>query len=183
MKIHGDIIRRGEVFYPIANEGSNDNLVVCTAINKTFNVAGLHCSNMIIPDKRLREKFQTALGMHFPSPFAISALIAAYNEGSEWLEQLNDYIDGNFDHMGAFLTEKMPEVKYWRPEGTYIGWLDFSDYGLSPEEIHDRIYNKANVVLQDGKMFGESSAQYQRICIPTRRALLNEALERIAQEF
>jgi cystathionine beta-lyase len=123
------------------------------------------------------------MGMQFPSPFTISALIAAYNESEDWLEQLKDYIDDNIDFLEQFLTERMPRVKFWKPEGTYIAWLDFSDYGLTPEEIHNRIYNKANVVLEDGKLFGEGSEQFQRICLPTPRSLLIEAMERIAKEF
>lgn len=182
-EIHGDLIRQDKVFYPMANVADIENMLICTAINKTFNVAGLHCSNIIIKNKELREKFSKTMGVQSPSPFAISALIAAYNEGEEWLDQLKEYIDGNFDFLEKFLKERMPKVKYWRSEGTYIAWLDFSEYGLSPEEVHKRIYIDANVVLEDGKMFGEASADFQRICLPTPRSILQEALERIAKEF
>ncbi|MFC2107072.1 MalY/PatB family protein [Bacteroidota bacterium] len=182
-EIHGDLIRKEETFIPITKVSDYEKIIVCTAINKTFNLAGLHCSNIIITNSELKEKFQKELGMQFPSPFAISALIAAYNEGEEWLEQLNEYIDGNLNFLGEFLKEKMPEVKYWRPEGTYIVWLDFSAYGLSPQEIHNRIYMKANVVLEDGILFGEKSTDFQRICIPSPRSIIAEAMERIAREF
>ena len=82
------------------------------------------------------------------------------------------------------LAEKMPKVKVRIPEGTYVMWMDFSDYGLSPEEIHDRIYNKANVLLEDGKMFGEEGFDFQRICIPSPRPInsgkrLKELLENL----
>jgi len=182
-EIHGDLIRVSETFYPIATLADTSNIVICTAINKTFNLAGMHCSNIVIPNPELREKYQKVMGMQFPSPFTISAMIAAYNEGEEWLEQLKDYIDGNFDFLEQFLAKSIPEVKYRRPEGTYIAWLDFSGYGLSPEEIHKRIYVDANVVLEDGKMFGDHSPYFQRVCIPTRRSLLSEAMERIALQF
>ena len=62
-------------------------------------------------------------------------------------------------------------------------WMDFSSYGISPKEVHDRIYNKANVVLEDGKMFGEEGLPFQRICIPSPRPIIKEAFERIAKEF
>lgn len=182
-EIHGDLIRSHETFYPLSKVADEDNLVICTAINKTFNLAGLHCSNIVITHPDLKEKFRQEMGLQFPSPFSISALIAAYNEGEEWLDQLKEYIDGNFDYLESFLKEKMPQVKFWKPEGTYIAWLDFSGYGLSPEEVHDRIYIKANVVLEDGKMFGEGSPHFQRICLPTRRSLLAKAMERIALQF
>jgi cysteine-S-conjugate beta-lyase len=183
-EIHGDLIRRNQTFIPIAKTVDNtDHIITFTAINKTFNVAGLHCTNVIITNPELRKTFSSVMGMHLPSPFTVSALIAVYNEGEEWLEQLKDYVDGTMDWVVKFLTEKMPKVKVRIPEGTYIMWMDFSGYGLSPEEVHDRIYNKANVLLEDGKMFGEEGLPYQRICIPSPRPLIREAFERIAREF
>ena len=111
------------------------------------------------------------------------ALIAAYNESEDWLTQANAYIDDNLKFLESFLKERMPQVKFWMPEGTYIGWLDFRGYGLSPEEVHKRIYIDANVVLEDGEMFGEEGAGFQRICVPSPRTILEEALERIAAQF
>jgi cystathionine beta-lyase len=183
-EIHGDLIRRDQKFTPIAKLADNDqHIITCTAINKTFNVAGLHCTNMILPNPSLREKFTMALGHQVATPFAISALIAAYNEGEEWLEQLKEYIDGTMEWVKNFLAERMPKVKTRIPEGTYLMWLDFSGYGISPKEVHDRIYNKANVILEDGKMFGEEGLQYQRICLPSPRPVIKEAFERIANQF
>jgi cysteine-S-conjugate beta-lyase len=183
-EIHGDLIRQNQTFIPIAKAADNtDHIVTFTAINKTFNVAGLHCTNVIISNPELRETFNRIMGFHLPSPFTISALIAVYNEGEEWLEQLKEYIDGTMQWVVKFLAERMPKVKVSIPEGTYIMWMDFSGLGLSPEDVHDRIYNKANVILEDGKMFGDEGLQYQRICIPSPRPLIQEAFERIAREF
>ena len=183
-EIHGDILRKGQQFFPLATVAGGGNLVSLTAINKTFNLAGLQCTNAIIADPELRAKFSAACGFKLPTPFAISALIAAYNEGEEWLEQVNDYIDGNIDWIMNFLKEKMPLVKCFRPEGTYILWLDFRSYGLSAAEIHQRIYNRANVILEGGAQFDpEGGVGFERICIPARRALIQEVFERIAREF
>jgi cystathionine beta-lyase len=183
-EIHGDLIRRDQVFIPIAKLAEDDrHIITCTAINKTFNVAGLHCTNMILPNPELREKFIKALGNQVATPFAISALIAAYNEGEEWLEQLKEYLDGTMEWVKNFLSENMPKVKTRIPEGTYLMWMDFSSYGLSPKEVHERIYNKANVILEDGGMFGEEGLPYQRICLPSPRPIIKEAFERIAREF
>lgn len=183
-EIHGDLIRENQTFSPIAKVTNNaDHIITCTAINKTFNVAGLHCTNVIIPNVEVRDAFSKVMGMHLPSPFMVSALIAVYNEGEEWLEQLNKYLDGTIDYVRNFLSEKMPTVKVAIPEGTYVMWLDFSGYGLTSKEVHDRIYNQANVLLEDGEMFGEEGAGYQRICISSPRPLIKEALERIAKEF
>ena len=182
-EIHSDLIRSDKTFYSVANVSDLENVVVCTAINKTFNLAGLHCSNIVIKNKDLRKNFQTELGVKSPSPFEINALIAAYNHGEEWLTQLKTYLDETFDLIDVFLKENMPKVKFWKPEGTYLAWLDFSDYDLSPEEIHKRIYTNANVVLQDGKAFGQKSSYFQRMCIPSPRSIILEALERISKQF
>jgi len=183
-EIHGDLIRCNTTFQPISTiVEDNEHILVCTAINKTFNLAGLHCSNIVITNPKLRKLFSKEMGIQSPSPFAISALKAAYNDGEEWLEQLKAYIDKNFEFLDNFLAQKMPKVKFHIPEGTYIGWLDFSGYGLTPEEVHDRIYNKANVVLEGGKIFGENSPEFERICIPSPKSLLEDAMERIAKEF
>jgi cysteine-S-conjugate beta-lyase len=183
-EIHGDLIRRNQTFIPIAKATDNNNhIITCTAINKTFNVAGLHCTNVIIPNQAHKKTFSKEMGMQMASPFTISALIAVYNEGEDWLEQLKEYIDGTMEFVQRFLAEKMPKVKVRIPEGTYVMWMDFSAYGISPKEVHDRIYNKANVILEDGSMFGDEGVNYQRICIPSPRPMIKEAFERIAREF
>ncbi|MDR6999805.1 MalY/PatB family protein [Neobacillus niacini] len=183
-EIHGDLVRRNQTFIPIAKAVDNvDHIITFTAINKTFNVAGLHCTNVIISNPELRITMNKVMGMHLPSPFTVSALIAVYTEGEDWLEQLKEYIDGTMDWVVNYLAEKIPKVRVKIPEGTYIMWMDFSGYGLTPEEVHERIYNKANVILEDGKMFGEEGLPFQRICIPSPRPLIKEAFERIAREF
>lgn len=183
-EIHGDLVRRNQTFIPIAKAVDNvDHIITFTAINKTFNVAGLHCTNVIISNPELRITMNKVMGMHLPSPFTVSALIAVYTEGEDWLEQLKEYIDGTMDWVVNYLAEKIPKVRVIIPEGTYIMWMDFSGYGLTPEEVHERIYNKANVILEDGKMFGEEGLPFQRICIPSPRPLIKEAFERIAREF
>jgi cystathionine beta-lyase len=159
-------------------------ILTCTAVNKTFNLAGLHATNVVIQDRNLREKFTDSIGWITPNPFTVAAVIAAYNEGEEWLEQLREYLDGNIDWVLDFLKHRMPRVKCFRPEGTYILWMDFRGYGLSSQEIHQKIYIDANVVLEGGEMFDpDHGGGFERICVPTRRALLQEVFERIALQF
>lgn len=183
-EIHGDLVRCNQKFTPIAKVAEKaEHIITCTAINKTFNVAGLHCTNVIIPNEKLRKLFINEIGMQLASPFTITALISAYNEGEEWLEQLKEYIDGTMKWVVEFLAERMPKVKVKIPKGTYLMWMDFSGYGISPQEVHERIYNRANVILEDGSMFGAEGLQFQRICIPSPRPIIKEAFERIAREF
>ena len=183
-EVHCDIVRKGIKFFTAGKIGKTENTIVLTAINKTFNCAGLQCSHAIIHDTALREKYEEAVGWRMPSPFAIAATIAAYTEGDEWLEQVLDYIDGTIDWVIEFIRENMPKVKVLRPEGTYVLWMDFRETGLSAEEVHDRIYNRANVILEPGIMFDpDNGAGFERICLPSSRQIIEEAFRRIAVEF
>jgi len=183
-EVHCDIVRRGVKFISAALVSPPTNTVVLNALNKTFNCAGLQVSHAIIADPALREKYLSVSGRISPSAFASAALIAAYNEGEEWLEQLLDYLDSTIDETVAFVRERMPKVKVWRPEGTYVLWMDFRGTGLSSEEIHERIYNKANVCLEGGSFFDpDNGAGFERACLPSPRSVIREAFERIANEF
>lgn len=182
-EIHGDLIRCDCTFTPISKLVADDShIITCTAINKTFNVAGLHATNMIITDANRRQAFKEALGHLLPSPFSNYAVIAVYTDGEAWVEALKAYLDETIDWVLDFLKEKMPKVKCVRPEGTYIMWLDFRAYGLSPEEIHRRIYVEANVILSGGKTYDpDLGAGFERICISSPRAMIQEAFKRIEQ--
>lgn len=184
-EIHGDLIRRDSTFVPIVKAADeSDHIVTCTAINKTFNVAGLHATNIVISNADLRKKFKKELGMNMPTPFTVEAVIAAYTNGEEWLEELKEYLDGTIDWVMDFVKEKLPKVKCVRPEGTYIFWMDFSGYGLTAEEVHQKIYIDANVVLEGGKMFDPDLGDgFERICLSSPRSLVQEAFIRIARQF
>jgi cystathionine beta-lyase len=183
-EIHGDLIRIGKSFTPLARLIDPDGLVTCTAANKTFNLAGLKATNVVIQDPKLREIFTGFIGMMMPGPFTVQAVTAAYRYGDEWLSQLREYLDGNIAWTLNFLKEKMPSVKVAEPEGTYILWMDFRGYGLTAAEIHDRIYNRADVILENGSMFDpDLGAGFERICLPAPRSVIQEAFTRIAREF
>ena len=100
------------------------------------------------------------------------------------VQQLREYLDGTIDWTVNFLKENMPKVKVARPEGTYFLWMDFREYGLPPKEIHDKIYLDANVIMEDGEGFStECGYGFQRICLSTRRSMIQEAFTRIAKAF
>lgn len=184
-EIHGDLIRKDKKFTPIAKLAEDDsNIVTCTAINKTFNTAGLHSTAIVIKNKEIREIFNTSLGSNHPTPFTINAVISAYNECEDWLEELKEYLDGSFDWVIDFLGKNMPKVKCVKPEGTYLLWLDFRAYGISAEEIRKRIYNDANVILERGALFDPDQGEgFERICLSSPRPIVKEAFERIAKAF
>lgn len=186
-EIHSDLIYPPNKHIPFGkiSEEFEMNSIVCTSPSKTFNLAGLQLSNIIIPNKRIRQELNNKLqtiGMD-PNSFASVAQIAAYNHGEEWLEQLLAYLQDNLAFMDGFIKEKMPKVKLIKPEATYLAWLDFREYSLTYQELQTLMRKKAKVALDDGYIFGPGGEQFQRINFACPRAILEEALERIARSL
>ena len=182
-EIHSDLVFRPNVHTPAASlsEELMMNTITCMAPSKTFNLAGVQVSDVIVPDRRLRRKLAGSLKSAgvMPNVFGLAAQTAAYNEGEEWLEQLLEYLAGNLDFMENFITSELPEVKFRRPEGTYLAWLDFSGYGFTTEELQNRMKNKAGVALDDGYIFGDGGEPCQRINFACPRSVLIKAMERL----
>jgi cystathionine beta-lyase len=183
-EIHGDLILRGLVFTPLASISQDfaQHVVVCTAPSKTFNLAGLHTSNIIIPDRQLRASYKKTLlstGLFGVNPFGVVALEAAYNHGDEWLDQVLDYIQGNLHFLEKYVSQHIPQIRVIKPEGTYLVWLDCRRLGLGKWELKDLMLNEAGVYLNDGFIFGPEGEGFERINIACPRSILAEALERI----
>lgn len=187
-EIHSDIVFEGNrhTVYGSLSEAAAENSIICTAPSKSFNLAGLQFSNIIIPNAKLRIAFQREVdrtGYDEPSLMGIVAATAAYSEGGEWFDAARDYIWKNIQFASNYIEENCPKIKVMIPEGTYLLWLDFSAFGLSDEEIDERILNRAKVWLDNGKMFGDEGKFFQRINCATPRKILAEALERICAQF
>lgn len=184
-EVHCDILRKGVHYTPFLKACVNKaHAIVLVGINKSFNMAGLSCSNAIVQDPDLYKAIMKDYPMTMPTPFAIAGHIAAYTEGDEWMDQVCEYIDGNMDFVIDFFKKEMPKVKIARPEGTYCLWMDFRDYGLSDADVHKRIYVDANVLLQDGTAHDPVEGQcWQRMCVPCSRKVLETACRRIAAAF
>ncbi|MGV8135642.1 MAG: MalY/PatB family protein [Mangrovibacterium sp.] len=186
-EIHSDLIFGDYRHIPFAtlSEEVAGNCVVCMAPSKTFNVAGLSTSFLVIPNKRLYTAYERSLRiphLHMGNLFGTAALEAAYTYGDDWLAQLMDYLWGNYLFLEAYLKENLPEVVVMKPEATYLIWLDFSSLGLSDDQINGRIV-EAGVGLNRGIQFGKQGSGYMRINIGCPRATLKEALERLVQAF
>lgn len=182
-EIHSDLVFRPNVHTPAASlsEEFMMNTITCMAPSKTFNLAGVQVSDVIVPDRRLRRRLAGSLKSAgvMPNVFGLAAQTAAYNDGEEWLEQLLEYLAGNLDFMENFIASELPEVKFRRPEGTYLAWLDFSGYGFTTEELQNRMKNKAGVALDDGYIFGDGGEPCQRINFACPRSVLIKAMERL----
>ena len=184
-EIHNDFVfePNHHTVYATLSEAAAENSIVATSASKTFNLAGLQFSIIFIKNPELKAKFsleRDKTGYDEPSLLGFVAAQAAYERGKPWLTALKAHLKENLDFLRSFLAERLPRVRLIEPEGTYLIWLDFSDYGYSDDELDERIAQKAKVWLDRGTMFGPEGNQYQRINIATPRALLKEALERIA---
>ena len=183
-EIHGDLIYKGYHHIPFASlspELANQS-IVCTAPSKTFNLAGLQTSNLIIPNVTFREAFKKSLsltGIHNPNVFGITALEAAYRHGWDWLNQLMNYIKGNSDFLISFLDQELAQVQAIQAEGTYLIWLDFRSLGMEPKALQEFLVHKAGVGLNAGYQFGPGGEGFARLNLGCSRAVLEEGLQRI----
>lgn len=186
-EIHGDFVFRGKhtVFSGIKKE-YEDITVTCTSPSKTFNIAGLQISNIIISNEELREKFRkkfNATGYCEPNVMAIAACESAYLHGDEWYLAMRDYIRGNIEYTERFISDNLPGVTVTEHEATYLVWINFRALGLSDEELDDIIINKAGLWLDSGTMFGPSGSGFQRINVACPREILENALERLKKSL
>lgn len=183
-EIHGDLTRKDHPFHPIGSLVDGKNLVVCSGANKTFNIASLHASHIIVSNPELRKKIQAIMDWNAPNPYTIAATVSAYNNGEEWLEELRTYLDKNIDYAVDFLHKRMPRVKVRRPEGTYILWMDFSDYGLTASELNERLFAKAGIGVESGKDFDPDHGEgYIRMCLATPLSVVKEIFDRVETAF
>jgi cystathionine beta-lyase len=186
-EIHYDLVRRGVKHVPMekAFPEYKQKIISLTAPSKTFNLAGLQSSNVIIHDPELRQRWQSELvgkySIKAPNCLAIVAAQTAFLEGEDWLEQVIDYLDANMVMIRDFLQEHLPYAKYSIPEGTFLGWIDLSAYGYGPEELKQKMLREAKVLVEEGTMFGAEGKGYIRINAACTRDVLSEGLERIAR--
>lgn len=182
-EIHSDLIFapcRHTHIASLCAEGQR--CITLIAPTKTFNIAGLSTSAAITPDPAAREALRTELGRYHVDQgniFGTAALIAAYNEGEEWLGQMLDYVHGNMEFTVRFLAEHLPEIRTAIPEGTYLMWLDLRGLGLGHEELLRFMAREAGVGLNDGAAFGVQGRGFMRMNMATSRALIETALLQI----
>lgn len=187
-EIHEDFVYGEKKHIPIAslNKDIENITITCTSPSKTFNLAGLQLSNIIIANTKLRKLFKKEVGKTgFDEP-NISGLIAcqaAYNYGENWLEELKIYLVENITYVRDFVETKMPKVVLSVPEGTYLVWLDFNAYGLELRDLEDRIQKKAKLWLDEGIIFGKEGLGFERINIAAPRKTLEEAMNRLYEAF
>lgn len=184
-EIHSDLLFHGKKHTPIATLSPEIANYVMTGISgtKTFNLAGLQASTMIFPDlhtKQVFDHFWTNMDIHRNNAFSLTAMEAAFSEGGEeWLEQLLPYISDNFDFVVDYCEKHIPKIKTYAPDATYLMWLDCRELGLTNEELHDFMIQKAKLGLNDGCSFGRSLSGYMRLNAACPRSILEKALKQL----
>ncbi len=163
-----------------------ERIIVCTAPSKSFNLAGLQVSNIIIPGRALREKFRRAVyltGYSEPNYPGVLACRAAYTGAEAWLEACKAYLRENLAYVREFLKRRLPKIRLVEPEGTYFAWLDCAELGYSGEELNDLLIRRGKLWLNGGGAFGKDAAQFQRMVLACPRATLEEAMTRLENAF
>ena len=183
-EIHSDLIFSSNKHIPIPTISKDiaNNSLTMFAPSKTFNVAGLSLSYVIIPNKKIRLKFQKTLqnlGLHGGNIFGIEALEASYRHGQKWLEELLIYIEDNYTFVQHYLQNNIPRLKAVKMEGTYLLWLDCRELGLSQKELVSFIINKAGLAFNDGSKFGMGGKGFMRMNLGCSRKVIEQALNKL----
>ncbi|MDR3093518.1 MAG: pyridoxal phosphate-dependent aminotransferase [Bacteroidales bacterium] len=182
-EIHCDIVFPEHQHIPFASLSEDFLLhsVTCTSPSKTFNLASLHVSNTFVADAALRAKVERAFhqnGIAEANAFAIDGLIAAYNKGEDWLQQLLVYLRDNYLALTDFFVQNFPQLYVLPLEATYLPWVDCAALPCSPSELAQTLLEKAKVRFNPGLMYGKNGENFLRINIACPRAVLMEGLDR-----
>lgn len=185
-EIHHDLVMPGQAHTPMALiEGIADRLVMMTAATKTFNIAGAHVGNVIIPDADLRARFgarMMALGMS-PNSFGLHMVTAAYSpEGAAWVDALCAYLAENARIFDAGINA-IPGLRSMPLQSTYLAWVDFSGTGMTREEFTARVEQGAKIAANHGPSFGTGGDSFLRFNIAAPRAVIEDAVARMARAF
>ena len=187
-EIHCDLALPGFRHIPMASLSDEiaQNTVTCIAPSKTFNVAGLATSSLIIANKQLRHKMRRIIeDLHIGNGnlFGAAASIAAYESGEQWLDELMQYIETNFRLLDGFLRNELPVLELVHAEATYLAWIDFRKTGLSDVKIKEKLLHEAKLGLSPGPVFGKGGEGFQRMNLATQKANVEEALDRLKLAF
>ena len=182
-EIHSDLTFKGKTHIPFASvsAGNLHNSMTLMAPSKTFNVAGLSTSFMVIPNKELFDQYDElmkATHVYQGNLFGNIAMDAAYTHGLDWLNQAMEYMESNYDFLEQFFQANLPQVKPMKPDATYLIWLDFSELGLSDKKLNEQLI-EAGVGLNRGVQFGKQGKGFMRINIACPRVTLEKGLQLI----
>ncbi len=183
-EIHSDLIHPGFKHVPFTSLGEkySQNSITCCSPSKTFNLAGLQVGYVFSANPDIKDKVEKAFHkqeMFLVSPFASTALIAAYTHGEEWLEALQNYLHENFRFLSNFISKELPKVHVTPLQGTYLVWLDLSAYSIESASFCKKLLEEQQLWLNSGYLYGKAGNGFVRMNIACPRALLKEGVERL----
>lgn len=183
-EIHADLMMGGATHQAVCaiSEKLRQNTITHYAPSKTFNLAGLQTAYAIVPNDELRKKYLAGMNANRifnMNWFGGAALVAAYNHCDGYVKALCEYVTANMEYMADFLKTRLPQLKMWKPEGTYMVWVDFRGTGMSTEEIETFIAQKAHIGTDMGSWFGPGGAGYLRFNLACPRSTLEQALHQL----
>ncbi len=187
-EIHSDVALKGEKHTPFATVSklAEQNSVTYIAPSKTFNMAGIISSSYIIPNPVIREKFQQFLEsshLGHGNIFAYTAARAAYEQGSDWVEQMLSYVQSNLEFVLDFFKKNIPQIKPMTPQASFLVWLDCSELGMDTDELQDFMVNKVGIGMNKGTTFGPGGEQHLRLNIGCPRKVLEQALNSLKRNL
>ncbi|MCH5239879.1 MAG: pyridoxal phosphate-dependent aminotransferase [Muribaculaceae bacterium] len=185
-EIHCELVYPPFVYIPFCSlsEEVAANSIACVSPSKSFNIAGLQIANIICRNEEMRKRIDKAININEVcdvNPFGVLATIAAYNEGEEWLTELIDYLQGNYEYLVSFFNNELPDYPVTKLEGTYLVWVDFRKSGISSGELEEKLIRDGGVWLNPGSMYGTDGEGFMRINIACQRQRLEEGLKRLAK--
>lgn len=183
-EIHCELVYSGHTYIPFASisDDFRNRSVTCTSPSKAFNLAGLQIANIFAADESVRVKIDKAINLNEVcdvNPFGVEALVAAYNDGEEWLEELKCYLSDNYLYMRTFFNKYLPQFPVVKLEGTYLVWVDCSVLNRSSKEIAEILLKAEKLRINEGSMYGEAGEGFIRINIACPRQILIDGLNRL----
>lgn len=183
-EIHCELVYSGHTYISFASisDDFRNRSVTCTSPSKAFNLAGLQIANIFAADESVRVKIDKAINLNEVcdvNPFGVEALVAAYNDGEEWLEELKCYLSDNYLYMRTFFNKYLPQFPVVKLEGTYLVWVDCSVLNRSSKEIAEILLKAEKLWINEGSMYGEAGEGFIRINIACPRQILIDGLNRL----
>ena len=187
-EIHADLTLPGYKHVPLAklSQQLSEVVITCMAPSKTFNVAGLFTSQIVIKNEVLRKRFNKTMDTYHlihGNIFGMIASEAGYTQGDKWLDALIQYVQGNFDLVDEYLKNKLPAFSLIKPEATFLAWIDYSKTSFTDKEMEKKLVEEASLGLNPGRIFGAGGSGFMRMNLGTPRSNVMEALNRIKKVF
>lgn len=183
-ELHCDLTRANVTHHPLKTISDYSKIITAVALGKTFNVGGVPISQIIIDDEELKQIWHKETRkkhyISFAPPLDMVLAETAYNKCEYWVDEVMEYVEQNFDFLVDYLNKHLPKVKYKKPEGTFLAWINFGAY-VDYEKLFELLITKYDLLIENGHVFGESGAGYFRMTVACPQSMLEEELNRIVK--